>query len=133
MAAGHRRHFAAEIAGRFVDAFTERKADETGDLDRPADLAFGFLDGLRYRLLAFFNGIALIEQAHFLVESFETGLDNLLNDVRWLTDGLCRDNTFFALDSRRIQTGRVNRLWIGCSHMHREQTAERFQFVGISG
>ena len=38
---------AAKSASRLLDALAERVAHEAGDLDRPADLAFGFLERLR--------------------------------------------------------------------------------------
>src|ERR1700686_1094122 len=80
MCACKRRHLAAEIAFGPVNAFTERKADKAGDLDRPADLAFGFLDRLCNGLLALFDGVALLKQTNFLVEGSQAGLDDLLDD-----------------------------------------------------
>ena len=67
MRAGESRDFAAEIAIRPVDAFTEREANEPDDLDRRARLAFGLLHRLRDAFLVV-EDEGLIEQANFLVE-----------------------------------------------------------------
>ncbi len=59
-------------------------AHEAGDLDRAADLAFGFLERLRHALACrrWMNG--LLEQADLLVEGLDAGLDDLLDHVRRL-------------------------------------------------
>src|SRR5262249_23615615 len=81
MRAGKCRNFAAEIAFSLVDTLAKRKADETGDLDGAADLAFRLLDRLGDGLLTLFDRVALLEQADFLVEGLEAGLDDLLDHI----------------------------------------------------
>src|SRR5262245_28056562 len=53
-----------------VDALTQRVAHEACDLDRAADLALGFPDGLGHALVRFVDE-GLIEQAYLLVEGLE--------------------------------------------------------------
>ena len=49
---GRRGDFGGEVGLLLLDAFAERIAHETGDLDRRADLAFGLLERLGHALLA---------------------------------------------------------------------------------
>src|SRR5271155_5672848 len=65
-----------EIPVRTIDPLAQRVAHEARDLDRAADLAFGVLERLADRLVGIMD-IGLIQQAGFLVEGLETGLDDL--------------------------------------------------------
>src|SRR5437588_309309 len=107
-----RGDFGSEIAFRFRDALAETVTHETGDLDRTADLAFGFLDRLRDRLLA---GVGkdegLLEQGLLLVERLETVLDDLLDHrfgLALLTE-FVGEHVLLALHDFRIDAGRLKR------------------------
>ena len=80
MSPGQRGHLAAEIAARPFDSFTQRVTHEAGDLDRCTNLPLAFLKRLRHGFLIVENE-ALIEQTDLLVESLQTRLDNLVDDV----------------------------------------------------
>src|SRR5690242_1193227 len=58
------------------DALAQRHADETGDLDRRADLLGGLLDDLFHPALAV-DDIELLEQHHVLVILAQTAFDHL--------------------------------------------------------
>src|SRR3981189_2740791 len=58
----------------------DRETHEAGDLDRAADLAFGFFQRLGDRLGRIVD-IGLLEQAGLLVEGLEPRFDDLGNDI----------------------------------------------------
>src|SRR5438270_9260978 len=76
-----RGDLAAEIAVRPADAFAERIAHKTRDLDRGARLALALLDRLRNRLVRIVD-VSLLDQADLFVERLEARLDDLVDDVR---------------------------------------------------
>src|ERR1700682_5440838 len=80
LAAG-RRDFGCEIGFLLFDSFAESIAHKAGNLHRRADLALGFLDGLRDRLALFVMDEGLLQQAAFLVIGLQTRLDDLLDHV----------------------------------------------------
>src|SRR3981189_562934 len=63
-----------------LDPLADRETHEAGDLDRAADLAFGFLQRLGDRLGRIVD-IGLLEQAGLLVEGLEPRFDDLGNDI----------------------------------------------------
>src|SRR2546430_3280708 len=67
---GGRSDLGREIGVRPVDAFAQRIAHVTRDLDRGGGLGLGFLDRLRHALVRLVD-IGLIEQTDLLVEGLE--------------------------------------------------------------
>ena len=101
------RDLGGEIGVRPVDALAERVAHEAGDLDRRADLAFGFLDRLRDVLVRLVDE-GLIEQADLLVEGLEPRFDDLVDDIRRfaLRLELVGEHVLLAPDHVRIEARR---------------------------
>src|SRR5262245_58204853 len=120
-----RGDLAAEIAVRPVDAFAERIAHKTRDLDRGARLALALLDRLRNRLVRIVD-VSLLEQADLFVERLEARLDDLVDDV--LTLSLCLvlvcKHVLLAPDHIRIETRGIDRLRVGGGDVHRQHAAE---------
>src|SRR5215216_621465 len=93
------RDFGCEIGFLLLDSLAESIAHKAGDLHGPADLALSFLHRLRDRLAAVVDE-RLLEEADFLVEGLETGLDDLLDHVLGLAllTILVGKHILFALD-----------------------------------
>src|SRR5215210_3838365 len=72
------RNLRREVRGALFDALAERETCETGDLDRGADLAFGFLQRLPDALLVIVDE-RLLQQGLLLVEGFEPRLGDLVD------------------------------------------------------
>src|ERR1700751_1817519 len=72
--------FRGEVAFLLLDSLAESIEHKARDLQRSADLALGFLERLGDRLAAVVDE-GLLEQADFLVEGLQAGLDDLLDDV----------------------------------------------------
>src|SRR5882762_10020881 len=75
---GGRGNFRREVRGGLLDSLAERETRKARDLDRPADLAFGFLQRLTDALLVV-EDERLLQQSLFLVEGFQPGLGDLLD------------------------------------------------------
>src|SRR5262245_65585203 len=76
-----RRHLAAKIALRPVDALAQRITDKARHLDRRAHFTLGFLERLGNCLVRIVD-VGLIEQAYLFVESLEPGFDDLADQIR---------------------------------------------------
>jgi len=68
------RDLGGKVGLVLLDSLAERKSDETGELDRTADLALSFFQRLRHRLGGIVH-VDLLEQANLLVEGLEAGID----------------------------------------------------------
>ena len=81
---------------------------------------------LRHALLVV-EDEALIEQADFLVEGLQPELDDLLDDVGRFALRLefVGQHVLLALDGRRIEPGRIDRLRIGGGDVHRHHAGRR--------
>src|ERR1700761_6140434 len=134
MRPGKSGDFAAEIAAGSVDAFAQGIADETAELNRSADLTFGLFKRLGYGLLVVENE-RLLDQTNFLVESLQSRLDDLLDDIRGfaLRLGLVRQYALLAFDRGRVEAGRIDRLRIGGCDVHGHHAADRLELIGIAG
>src|SRR5947209_5372278 len=72
------RDFRREVARRPFNALAERVAHEASDLDRPADLAFRFLQRLPDAFLVV-EDEGLLEQGLLLVEGLEARFGDLFD------------------------------------------------------
>ena len=122
---GRRRNLRREVGRRFFDALAEREAREARDLDRPADLAFGFLQRLPDALLVV-EDERLLEQRLLLVEGLQPQLGDLFDHRLGLAllAELVGQDVLLALDHRRIDAGGIDRDRIGRGDMHRDLPAD---------
>src|SRR5438094_601209 len=102
---GRRRNLRREIRRAFFDTLAELETGKRHHFDRPADLAFGFLQRLRDTLFVV-EDEGLLQKALLLVEGLEPRLGNLLDHRLWLAllAEFVGQNVLLALDHRRVDT-----------------------------
>ena len=119
--AGRGRDLGGEIAFLLLDALAERVAHETGDLDRRADLAFGFLQRLRDALLVVEYRADRAGRPPCRRSSARTRRSSR-SRCRACPAGvnLSASTSFSRVDRGRIEPGRIDRLRIGRGDVHRD-------------
>src|SRR5262249_49686208 len=125
---GGGRDLGGEIGFLLLDALTECVADKTGDFDRSAHLAFGFLQRLRHTLLVIENKW-LLQQTNFLVEGLESRLDDLIDYISRfaLLLELVGKHILLTLHNCRIERCAIERQWLGAGDVPRNLSTNRRQ------